>query len=140
MKHLHPHAIFFLVTLWVLGGSDFAKQPGMRADISIEALCSVSAEDPMMFHGMAPALELANKASAATEEEIMAVKDGLLKTIEKGVRACAQVLSETPRLKASSHKASNYFVTELKKASFVTLYWSMVNETVLDHNLGAFGF
>ena len=139
-KHIHPHAMFLLVTLWVLGGSDFAKQPGMRSDISIEAVCSIASEDLMMLQGMAPVLKLACKGSDTTEDEIMAVKDGLLSTIEKGVRACAQVLAETPRLKASSHKASNFFVTELKKASFVTLYWAIVNENVLDKKLTSFGF
>ena len=139
-KHMHPHAMLLLVTMWALGGSDFSKQPGMRADISIEAMCSLCADDIMALEGMTPVLKLARHGAAATSQGVAAVRPGLLNLIKKGVQECAKVLSTTPRLKAASHKASNFIVSELKKASFVTLYWVGVNETVLDENLETFGF
>ena len=138
MKAVAPHAILLLVSMFVLGHSDFVALKGMRSEVSLDSMANICDESVPTLQLMTPMLSAMAKGRFATPDEVKKASVAAEQAIERCIEVCVDILRATPRLGRAVSNASARMPEHAKRATWVLLYWSMFPETALD--LDDFGF
>ena len=126
---LHRHAAALLVAGWALGGCDFVRLAGLRADVVMETVVEIAQTEPESLRQMDAAFSLTR---ASTPYEVAVGRADMASAVEQLLEIAAVKLGEMPRMQraCASVKAAEDDV--VAKASWVVCYWCGLEFTEIE--------